>query len=73
MATCLGAQHAHVRLNRTDRDVDQLARLLDLLAAELGVDLDQLAAHDTAVARGYPVTWQECEAVGIDPDTGEAA
>ena len=66
MASCIGAQHAHVRLDRTDREVADLARLLALLADELGIDLDRLAALDE-VARngGYVWTWEQAEASGL--------
>ena len=75
MASCIGAQHAHVRLDRADRDVDQLFRLLDLLAAESSVPTSSGSAARRQSARRprLPRHLAECEAVGIDPDTGEAA
>lgn len=66
----------------TRRYIDELARAriaelehrLQLLAAELGVDLDRLELVDRVERRGgYPVTFEECEAIGLDPTTGRPA
>ena len=47
--------------------LDALERLLGLLAAHVGVDLDQLAILDRVERRGYAVEWGEFEALGINP------
>jgi hypothetical protein len=48
--------------------------LLALLGDELGIDLARLEPVDCVVRRGgYPVKFDECEAVGIDPTIGRPA
>lgn len=60
----------------TRRHIDERARTriaelehrLELLAAALGVDLDELEHLDQIERRGgVPITWQEHVALGIDP------
>lgn len=75
MSRCLGAQHALRRLDDTDQRLAALAHRLELLAAELGVDLDRLALTELVDRRGggYIASWAEAEAAGLDPTTGDAA
>jgi len=47
--------------------VDLLERLLGLLAAHVGVDLDQLDTLDRVNRRGFPIEWDEFAALGINP------
>jgi hypothetical protein len=44
---------------------------LYLIADEAGVDLDQARlSRRSDVLAGTPTTWEACEAMGIDPETG---
>jgi hypothetical protein len=64
---CDRAAQAHARIDRTNADVVRQARRLELLAAVLGIDLAQLELADDVARRGFPITWNECVAIGLDP------
>jgi hypothetical protein len=75
VSTCIGAQHARQIAELTAEELQRQARLLTLLADELGVDLDRLELVDRVDRRGgVVVTWQEAEALGLhNPEHGPAA
>jgi hypothetical protein len=70
MSGCARAAQAIARIDRVDADLQRQARRLELLAAVLGVDLGRLELVDAVDRRGFPITWDECVATGLDP-TGE--
>jgi hypothetical protein len=51
-------------------ELDDLSDAVFLLAGLLGVDL-QLAVAAVRCAGREPATWEECRALGLDPETAE--
>ena len=72
---CARADHAHRRIDRVEAAQARLAHLVALLADELGIDLAPARCSSIAsiVAAAISLTYEEAEAVGIDPDNGRAA
>lgn len=60
------------RLDRMQQDIDRLKAVCELMADEIGLDVDrELIARKL---RGRePSDWNEMRAVGRDPITGEAS
>jgi hypothetical protein len=62
------------RLHGGRAELDLITRRLNLLAAHLGVDLDELErAAGADVRSDVPASWESMAAAGLNPLTGEAS